>query len=63
MTYTNAEMLELVAKHFRGAFSDPDPCKWDWSLPTHLIEGVEGWSVAKLEAVVDWYHNGPSRCR
>lgn len=63
MTYTNAEMLELVRMHFREAFSDRDYSKWDWSLPLYLIEGVPGWTEGKLASLVDFYHNGPARCR
>lgn len=62
-TYTTAEMLELVALHFRDAFSSPNYEQWDWSLPLYLIEGVSGWTQSRLEAVVDFYHNGPARCR
>lgn len=62
-TYTYTEMLELVGMHFTAAFSDPDYTKWDWSLPMYLITGVNGWSEARLAAVVDGYHNGPARVR
>ena len=63
MTYTNAEMLELVRMHFREAFSGPDYSKWDWSLPLYLIEGVSGWTEGKLARLVDFYHNGPRSVR
>ena len=62
-TYTNSEMLELVALHFRDAFSERDYSKWDWSLPLYLIEGVSGWTEGRLERLVDYYHNGPRSCR
>ena len=63
MTYTNAEMLELVQMHFSEAFSDRDYSKWDWSLPLYLIEGVPGWTEGKLASLVDFHLNGPARCR
>ncbi|NBV88199.1 MAG: hypothetical protein EBR88_01595 [Betaproteobacteria bacterium] len=62
-TLTPQQMYVLVAEHFRSAFWSSDPSKWDWSLPVHLIEGVPGWTQARLEAVVDLYHNGPAHCR
>ena len=62
-TLTPQQMYSLVAEHFRAAFCDSNPSKWDWSLPVHLIEGVPGWTPARLEAVVDLYHNGPAHCR
>jgi hypothetical protein len=61
-TYTTAEMLELVHLHFTTEFAGAVQ-KWDWSIPFYLLEGVEGWTPARLEALVDRYHNGPARCR
>lgn len=63
MTYTNAEMLELVAIHFSEAWAGRHYSQWDWSLPLYLIEGVSGWSEARLARIVDFYHNGPDWAR
>lgn len=59
---TAAEMLELVTRHFRTAHSGP-PTTWDWSIPYHLLDAAPGWTRSGLEAVVDFHHNGPARCR
>lgn len=63
MDVTPGQMLELIAAHFRTALSDPDPARWDWSLPLHLIQGAPGWTPARLERLVDRYHNGPTWAR
>ena len=62
MTYTNAEMLELVAIHFREVFARHHS-QWDWSLPLYLIEGTPEWTEERLAHIVDFYHNGPARGR
>lgn len=71
-TYTDSEMFSLLQMHFSEVFSERDYTKWDWSLPLYLIEGVhridrEGsmqvWTESSLATLVDFYHNGPSRCR